>query len=641
MKKLFDFIAKKVWNQVGVKLTEGITSEESLLATYKVISEHFGDEFAEEYITSLLETKGVDGKKPEEGDEKDIESEKWGMMTQAEKDHVKKKHKVELEEADGDVQSVLNSKITNPDTGRQIKVKSGLSYDKNTGGYQAAKSKMQDAGISDDEIEKATSSSDDTDTDSEKSKSEKKAELVSKDHETTDKQLMMTKKEAAAQAKQKGLKGVGAGTPESRAGEAMVHKGLRLMQDGKSIEEITQYFDDIVNSKDHILNSSSGKKWVKSAASTLKKLNETIGSENIDTVSWDTPEGRTAIGVDPNLETSSDMFVRTKDGKNVGISLKKDGAVFLNNGGWAKQSELLLNGLEGTMSKDDHKRLSDAMSINAYKKDLEDRFKYVTNTVGVDEIKQSFKKLLDNPDDQAQFKGSNRDSYFEILSKPEELLDRINSGTATGNDQKAYSKLLQTYHSDEYKHLRESDNGLTQRAFDAINASEGAKRGMKSHIIKSMHISETLGLNKTIKDGGVDEFMTTYGIDPDGAVLNEKTLVTLFGKRFKNTLDEALTEVRNGTMSKKELDTVIQDSIEIDYDSGQILFKHENNKKYPLFFMQGRTRGIGSSPIMEMAQTPLMAHALKQGTFNTDDWDEKSLKRFKSDIIDMKKQENN
>jgi hypothetical protein len=160
MKKLFDFIAKKVWNQVGVKLTEGITSEESLLATYKVISEHFGDEFAEEYIKSLLEAKG-DGEEPESGDEKDIESEKWGMMTQAEKDQIKKKHKTELDEADGDIQSVLNTKITNPDTGRQIKVKSGLSYDKNTGGYQAAKSKMQDAGISDDEIEKASKTSDD------------------------------------------------------------------------------------------------------------------------------------------------------------------------------------------------------------------------------------------------------------------------------------------------------------------------------------------------------------------------------------------------------------------------------------------------------------------------------------------------
>ena len=66
-----------------------------------------------------------------------------------------------------------------------------------------------------------------------------------------------------------------------------------------------------------------------------------------------------------------------------------------------------------------------------------------------------------------------------------------------------------------------------------------------------------------------------------------------------------------------------------------ILFKHENNKKYPLFYMAGRTRGIGSSPVMELAQTPLMAHALKEGTFNTDDWSENGLNRFKDDIKDI------
>ena len=50
-----------------------------------------------------------------------------------------------------------------------------------------------------------------------------KEELLNKDHETTDKQLNMTKTEAKAQAKSKDKKDVGAGTPESRAGEAMVH----------------------------------------------------------------------------------------------------------------------------------------------------------------------------------------------------------------------------------------------------------------------------------------------------------------------------------------------------------------------------------------------------------------------------------
>ena len=66
MKKLFDFIARKVWNEVGVELNEGIHTEESLSATYKVVSELVDEEFAEAYITSLLEVKGVDGEKPEE-----------------------------------------------------------------------------------------------------------------------------------------------------------------------------------------------------------------------------------------------------------------------------------------------------------------------------------------------------------------------------------------------------------------------------------------------------------------------------------------------------------------------------------------------------------------------------------------------
>ena len=58
MKKLINYIARKVWNEVGVSLNEGIHTEESLKATYKVVSEIVGDEFAEQLITNLLEAKG-------------------------------------------------------------------------------------------------------------------------------------------------------------------------------------------------------------------------------------------------------------------------------------------------------------------------------------------------------------------------------------------------------------------------------------------------------------------------------------------------------------------------------------------------------------------------------------------------------
>ena len=106
-------------------------------------------------------------------------------------------------------------------------------------------------------------------------------------------------------------------------GEAMVHKGLRLLQSGKSVDEIQNEFTKLVNTKDHILNSKSGKEWVTSCMASLNNIEETVGVENIETVSWDTPQGRESIGIDPKLETSSDMFVRTKDGKNIGLIPQK------------------------------------------------------------------------------------------------------------------------------------------------------------------------------------------------------------------------------------------------------------------------------------------------------------------------------
>ena len=146
-----------------------------------------------------------------------------------------------------------------------------------------------------------------------------------------------------------------------------------------------------------------------------------------------------------------------------------------------------------------------------------------------------------------------------------------------------------------------------------------------------MHIGETLGLNKEITEGGVDGFMTMYGIEPDGAVLNEEKLVDLFGSKFASTL----AEVRNGTMTVDDLEEVIMESIDMDYETGNILFKHENNKMYPLFFMKARTRGIGASPTMEMAQTPLMAYALKYGTFDSTKWPPEAQEKFKDDIKEV------
>ena len=679
MNEFLNEVARLWWVEVGTKLQNPL-SEESLNGLRKILKEEydFDSEVIEYIIESAVKTptnfhlggnreSGMqvgsndtavsahlhhDGEDDEDGaieydepieeeenDEKDDKQskerpdsgdDKEKSVKDISKGSLTAKEKEELKEIDD---KLLKTKLTNPTTGNKNQVSTLLGKKKSDpAAYKVGRNFLGDKGVSDDEIETQSDSSSD-----DRPKIPNNAEeLQQKDHQITDSQLYMTKTEAEKQANIKGAKDVGAGTAESRAGEAMVHKGLRLLQSGKSLDEINSEFNELVNSDDHILNSKSGKEWVTSAMASLKNIDETVGIKNIQNVSWDTPQGRESIGIDPKLETSSDMFVRTKDGKNIGLSLKKTGQVFLNNGGWAKQSEKLLGALKEGMPEDDHKRLSEAMSIGSYKKDLRQRFQKSVETVGVDEITSSLEKLKKENPLPSYFKNSKK--YFPILENPAELVEKLKGGKLKGDEMKAYSKLLQYNHTEEYNMLRQADDALTQRTFGAINKSEAAKNGMKKHIVKSMHIAETLGLDETIKKGGVDGFQTTYGIKPDGAVLNEKTLKTLLGSKFTQKLDEVILEVRQGKSTTKDLNQVIQDSIEMDYESGQILFKHENNKKYPLFYMQGRTRGIGASPTMEMAQTPFMAHALKMGTFNTDEWDEKSLKRFKKDIEDAKEE---
>ena len=469
-------------------------------------------------------------------------------------------------------------------------------------------------------------------------KPEDKQDLLNSDHQSADDSLNMTKTRAREQAKKKGKKDVGLGTPESRAGEAMVHKGLRLLKEKKSIEEIEEEFTKLVNSDDHILNSREGKKWVASTIAALRKIDEQIGIDNIEDIVWDTDQGRKAIGVNPKLKTSADMFVRTRDGKNIGISLKKDGKVFLNNGGWKTQVKDLLAGLEGTMPPQEHKDLSEAMSFETFKDDRKKHFQDVCNELQPEDIRRMYKKLMSEPQEirDKEFGSKQyREKYFEALKDAEQLIKDGRDGNLEERGpvpMKALAKLLKMYDKEKYNHLRKIDGGLTRRAFGVLNTSDAAKIGMNKHIIKSMHVLDTLGLNDNLKNGGVDSFMTVYGIKPNGAVLNEENLTTLFGSKFEQLLSEQIKEVRDGTKEPKDIEDWMANQIEIDYESGQILFKHENEDKITLFYLNGRSKAIGASPTMELGQTPLMALALEIGTFDTSTWTDKQREKLKKEL---------
>ena len=240
----------------------------------------------------------------------------------------------------------------------------------------------------------------------------------------------------------------------------MVHKGLRLLKEKKSIEEIEEEFTKLVNSDDHILNSKEGKKWVASTIAALRKIDEQIGIDNIEDIVWDTDQGRKAIGVNPKLKTSADMFVRTRDGKNIGISLKKDGKVFLNNGGWKTLVKDLLAGLEGTMPPQEHKDLSEAMSFETFKDDRKKHFQDVCNELQPEDIRRMYKKLMSEPQEirDKEFGSKQyREKYFEALKDAEQLIKDGRDGNLEERGpvpMKALAKLLKMYDKEKYNHLR-------------------------------------------------------------------------------------------------------------------------------------------------------------------------------------------
>jgi hypothetical protein len=470
----------------------------------------------------------------------------------------------------------------------------------------------------------------------------KHEELTSTDHQKTDSALMMTKEGAKAQAKQTGIKGVGAGTAESRAGEAAVHKTLRLLKSGKSMDEIESELMDIANKKESVLT----KEWVTAAIASGKSIESMFGMDNIDEIMWDTPEGNSAINTTGH-GTSSDMFVKLKDGTRVGISLKKSGQVFLSNGGYGKVFDTISVELtKGGVSKSDLEEFKKKAGKKSYvadlKKQVNEGASAFAESANSNEI---LKKLLKDDKYARDTLGPNFEKYRKRIDS--EFVNRISgkSGKMNGLDVRTFAKIAQSSSFREtnpevYNNMRNADARLLSRFLESVKDNPQIEDGFKKHILHGIHIDETLGItpNKSL-----DKFITVYGIPPDGSKLSEKTLMTIFGNKSKNILEKFRDAPDNEKDKyKKMLMDEIESKLVIDYKDGSrdgsIKIKHEDGTEYPLFKMSARSRGIGASPTMEIVQTTFMANALQYG-MDIDQWPPLQEKNFlKKSIAEYKEE---
>ena len=459
-----------------------------------------------------------------------------------------------------------------------------------------------------DDIEKIDKDEEDSDTN----------KLRNVDQKSTDKALMRKTTDPSEE-------GVGLGTNKSRAGEAATHKALRMLKDGKSYEQIKKYLMSVANQKDTYLDEG----WVNASISATKSIEETYGKDNIDDIVWDTPSGRNLIDVEGH-GTSSDMFIKLKSGTRVGISLKKDGKVFIRNGGYKETTEKLYEDLEkdGVPSEEVDK-FREKTSIENYTKDLNQQIVSAVKVMRDDEtVKSIIKRAKTDPEYAKSLNLS--DKYLKRLD--DDFFDRV-SGKSSGLDVKTLARIAA---SPEYKEknpkvineMRKADLRNTQRFLNAIEDSSEIETSIKNDVMRSIHIDQTLGLDD---DMNLDEFVTVYGTEPEASQLDEQSIINMFGgeveqlvSQYKKNPDKELID---------QIKETIRNQIEIDYKDGAkdgtIKIKHEGPppQEHSLFTIKARARGIGALPTLEMAQTTYMANALKFG-LNVDEWPPRQKKAF-------------
>jgi len=554
MKKLFDFIARKVWNEVGVNLSEGITSEESLSATYKIVSELVDEEFAEAYITSLLEVEGVKGEEPEVGDDKELDKEKLGMMTQLEKDKDAEKKTQELDEdtwvknkKSGSVYQVknFNPSTQDPATKDDVEQAEKKTSEPQDNGYVGHKDKSLEKvdSLKSEEFNRPLEPND-----AEFEKRNKKfgnpippqpyklpEDLVNnpkfpKKYLTALERMMNTKPtgDGTKWTHYSDIPG-GAGQISAQAGELMTMMGTSMSdaEFNKFTNSLLEHEAELVKNNPKLKTEGSRivtKSWIKASQNNRKAILNNIASEfpnaEVTATAWDTQNDVESLGMknyQKNKGFSTDMYIKlkTKDGKEIlkEVSLKKSTEVNFLNSGAGKFNEWDVN-------------LPDEISQNVYR----DKQRESLVSTG-SKLKSEVESLLNSNSPQAlELKKTMESKKIDFAQALED--------TKNGKGSRAKSKVV----LEAIKALADSGNETAKQHIDEVNKSH---REFQEKAVKAITENPKMkaGMLKEIRSEfplkAVSDGEETMAIGDNS--LDKKVMKKIFGTDSYDEIKEKLS----------------------------------------------------------------------------------------------------
>lgn len=467
----------------------------------------------------------------------------------------------------------------------------------------------------------------------------------------------------------------GAGSKESRAAEASVvvvtHRLLSLRKPSDTdIDEFLRNNEDEIKSMLNELSNLKGSKlkgdWVnavnRQVVGSLSTIEKRFGSK-IQDVAWDNDEGRAALGLKKkNRRDRSDMYVKLEDGRVVGVSLKKDGNVFLANQGYgvtmddisalstSTEAKAKIQELKGLHKEESRKKTSEVLSyVLNNSSDITNGMSMVTrDQIGKSVEGEAYDFLFDAET------GRIREDYIQLFNAAvEEFKTSGNTNPLTAFTkkqkfgEKRFKLLMKSLavlannpdmssSSGELKQLflarRDVDRQVTQKLIKTIQTDPDVKKSVTAYMLDILDIPQTLS-DRPFE--GVSNIITAYG---DGTVDEQ-------GNTIPMVVDDRLLKRALGidpNASPKEASRQLEERFIIDAEAdekvGFVRLRMTNTNPPPNYFyptiatLGVRARGYDPA-VFELHQHDSWTATLMNGDANPSSWNENQKKKNAKDTI--------
>ena len=425
----------------------------------------------------------------------------------------------------------------------------------------------------------------------------------------------------------------GAGTPESKAAEASVvivsNSLIRNKPEGMSMKEYLdtpeaqKMVDSMISDLQSVKGSRLNDSWVptvRAQVTTLLSKTEEVYGE-IDSIVWDNEAGRNEFGLGKKTqEDRSDAYVRLKDGKIIGTSLKKNGKVFLANLGYRTSMTRMTKFTSDAKTQEELLKLRELHSDGISKVIT----RVMTDFRQNEDLQNKVRTF--NRRNHPDLQGEDYDRYFDKKGNVNPILiDELLTGqiTRTSPRTKTLLKILGKVSPESVADLREVDAESTRQFMSAVQQNPEMRRTTTRFLMDQLDIPQMISSQPFGEGSKVSAITTVYG-EGNPSETGDAPPLFVNGNTIKKLLN-----IPEGA-SEEEARKLVEDNFIIDSESdspsGIVRLRIVNPSKKPPYYypimatVALRSRGPGSAATMECLQHDSWTTSLSAGSPNPADW---------------------